>query len=92
VVLIDQVAAWIDEVSPTATKTYPPNWDTKQHVRRNILQTFLASSLCDGFAEYFRGLDKARPEELAKSWAFENCIERDGLHATLAQIKQKYDA
>ncbi|KAL3453405.1 putative glucanase [Aspergillus insuetus] len=90
--LVDQMAAWIDEVSPTATKTYPPNWDTKQHVRRNILQTFLASSLCDEFAAYFRGLDKVQLEELAQSWAFENCIKREGLNATLTQIKEKYGA
>ncbi|KAL2105529.1 hypothetical protein VUR80DRAFT_8227 [Thermomyces stellatus] len=83
--LINQLAAWIDKVSPTATKTYPPNWNTRQHVRRNVIQTFLASTLCDEFAELFRGLDQARLEELARSWALENCIQKEGLNAVIAK-------
>ncbi|KAL1866663.1 hypothetical protein VTK73DRAFT_4566 [Phialemonium thermophilum] len=83
--LIDGLAAWIDEVSPTARKTYPPNWDTRQHVRRNTVQTFLASSLCGEFAELFRGLDKPQLEELARSWALENCLQKEGLNAVIAQ-------
>ncbi|KAF2012735.1 glycoside hydrolase family 5 protein [Aaosphaeria arxii CBS 175.79] len=82
--LINDLAEWIDEVSPAAKRTYPSNWDTKQHIRRNTLQTFLATTLCTEFAELFRGKTQADLDELAKSYAFENCVQREELNAILA--------
>ncbi|KAF1949810.1 glycoside hydrolase [Byssothecium circinans] len=83
--LIGQMAAWIDKVSPAAKKTYPAIWDTKQHIRRNIVQTFLATSYCGEFAELFRGKSKAELEELAKSYALHNCIQRKDLVESIAR-------
>lgn len=83
--LLDPFAEWMDRVSPTAKKAYPPNWDTKQHIRRNTLQTFLASTLTDEFAEHFRGLDKSQLDELAKSWELDQCVQKPGLNAVVAE-------
>lgn len=83
--LITQLSKWIDQVSPSATKTYPSNWNTEQHVRRNVLQTFLASTLCDEYASLFKGKDKADLEELAASYALRNCVQRKGLNDILAE-------
>ncbi|RSM14334.1 hypothetical protein CEP52_001484 [Fusarium oligoseptatum] len=82
--LIDPLVAWIDKVSPSATKTYPSNWNTRAHVIRNILQTFLASSLCGEFAELFRGKSEQELEELAESFAFKSCVHREGLNKVLS--------
>lgn len=94
----DEVAAvmepllnWIDKVAPHATKTYPPIWHTRRHVEAHVLQSFLANSFCDQFAELFRDKDTDALEELARSFSLDECIKRDGLnkilsdHAAVAQ-------
>ena len=83
--LTDPLIAWIDCVSPTATDTYPNNWDTRRHVERQILQTFLAESLCKEFAELFRNKDKPALEELAKSFSLDQCVQREGLNKILSE-------
>ncbi|RSL71457.1 hypothetical protein CEP54_001312 [Fusarium duplospermum] len=82
--LIDLLVAWIDKVSPLATKTYPSNWNTRAHVIRNLFQTFLASSLCGEFAELFRDKSETELEELAQSFAFRSCVHREGLNKVLS--------
>ncbi|KAL2681092.1 hypothetical protein Neosp_008695 [[Neocosmospora] mangrovei] len=82
--LIDPLVAWIDKVSPSATKTYPSNWNTRAHVIRNILHNFLASSLCGEFAELFRGKSEQELEELAQSFSFKGCVHREGLNKVLS--------
>lgn len=77
--LVDPLVQWIDSVSPSATKTYPYHWATKQHILRNVIQTFLASSLSREFAELFRGKSRDELEELAASWSFDKCIRHDRL-------------
>lgn len=78
--LIDPFVEWIDRVSPAAKKTYPPNWDTNTHVRRNLLHTLLAASFTEEFAEHFRGLDKPQLDELARSWELDQCVQKVGLN------------
>ncbi|KAJ3533118.1 hypothetical protein NM208_g8132 [Fusarium decemcellulare] len=78
--LIDPLVAWIDKVSPSATHTYPSNWNTRNHIIRNTLQTFLATSLCEEFAELFRGKSEKELDELAGSFSSKNCVLRDELN------------
>ncbi|KAM5346310.1 hypothetical protein ACJ41O_009315 [Fusarium nematophilum] len=82
---IDELVAWIDKVSPSAGKTYPSNWDTKNHILRRTLLTFVADSFCGEFAELFRGKSFEELEELARSFAFENCVKRDELNRVLEE-------
>ncbi|PVH72058.1 glycoside hydrolase family 5 protein [Cadophora sp. DSE1049] len=83
--LLDPLVEWIDKVSPTATKTYPSNWRTREHIKRNVLQTFLASSFLQEFAELFRGRSDAELGELASSFHFDKCVQRKELSAIIAK-------
>ena len=74
---------WIDRVSPTAKQTYPTSWNTEMHVMRNVFNTFLAASFVDEFAALFRGMDEKQLEELARSFHFENYVQREGLNGIL---------
>jgi pimeloyl-ACP methyl ester carboxylesterase len=74
---------WVDRVSPTAKETYPTSWNTELHVMRGVFYTFLAASFVDEFAELFRGSSEKDLEELARSFHFDNCVQRDGLNRIL---------
>lgn len=81
--LLDPVVEWIDKVSPTAKDTYPSTWNTRRHVNRQVLQTFLAESFVQEFAELFRDKTEEELEELAASFSFEKCKQREGLNKIL---------
>jgi hypothetical protein len=76
---------WIDKVCPQAKETYPTPWMTERHLLRNVFQTFLANSFVDEFAELFRGMDHAQLEALARSFHFDQCVQREGLNEILRQ-------
>ena len=82
--LINPLVKWIDEVSPTAKDIYPSTWNTARHIERLVLQTFLAETFCHDFAELFRGKGQEELEELARSFAFEECVQREGLNRIMA--------
>jgi hypothetical protein len=76
---------WIDSpsVSPLAGKQYPTSWNTGKHVHRALLESWLADSLQSEFAGLFRGKDEKELDELARSFHFENCVQREGLNGIL---------
>jgi hypothetical protein len=76
---------WVDKVSPTAKDQYPTNWSLQKHLDRAVLQTFLSDSLQMEFAELFRGKDEMALEELARSFHFENCAQREGLNKIMSE-------
>jgi hypothetical protein len=76
---------WIDKVSPTAKDQYPTNWTLQKHLDRAVLQTFLSDSLQMEFAELFKGKDKAALEELAVSFHFDQCVQREGLNKIMSE-------
>ncbi len=82
--VMEPLIKWIDSVSPTAKDVYPSTWNTARHVERAVLQTFLAETFCQEFAELFRGKDEAALEELAKSFSYENCVQRQGLNRIMS--------
>jgi hypothetical protein len=75
----------IDKVSPTAKDQYPTNWTLQKHLDRAVLQTFLSDSLQMEFAELFKGKDKAALEELAMSFHFDQCVQREGLNKIMSE-------
>lgn len=79
---------WIDRVSPSAKDTYPTPWNTEMHVTRNVFNTFLATSFVDDFAALFQGLDETELEELARSFHFDECVQRNGLNRILKEHAQ----
>lgn len=82
--LIKPLVDWINRVSPTANSVYPTTWNTSRHMERQILQTFLAESFVQEFAELFRDKDEKELEELAASFSFEQCVQREGLNKILS--------
>jgi hypothetical protein len=83
--VIDPLIAWIDKVSPSASKTYPLAWGIRRHVECAVLHNFLAESFVKDFAELFRGKSKKELETLAKSFSFDECKKRDGLNNIMAK-------
>lgn len=80
---ISPLVDWIDRNAPNANKTYPTIWNTRTHVVRNTIHTFVANTFCEDFAELFRGMDRGALEELAKSFAFDQCVKREELYEIL---------
>ncbi|RFU29525.1 hypothetical protein B7463_g6814, partial [Scytalidium lignicola] len=76
---------WIDKVSPTAKDLYPSNWDLQRHLDRAVLQTFLSDSLQMEFAERFKGKSIEELDELARSFHFDNCVQRAGLNKIMSE-------
>lgn len=76
---------WINKVCPQAEDVYPTPWGTERHVLRNVLQTFLSAAMSDEFAELFRGFGKEELEECARSFSFEECVQREGLNRILRE-------
>jgi hypothetical protein len=82
--IINPLIEWIDKVSPSAGKQYPTSWNTGKHVDRAVLQTFLSDSLQMEFAELFRGKSQVELDELARSFHFDECVQREGLNKMMS--------
>ena len=76
---------WIDKVSPTAKQQYPTPWATERHLLRATFQTFLANTFSMEFAELFRGKSLEELEDLAKSFHFDQCLQREGLNKAMSE-------
>jgi hypothetical protein len=85
--LLKPLVAWLNKASPTLNKTYPRHWRTEKHVQVAIQQNLLADSLQSEFAEQFRGKTLEELDELAKSFHFDQCLQREGLNKILADHK-----
>jgi hypothetical protein len=66
-------------------KLYPPLWSVEERVTRISRTILMAEFMVNEWADAFRGMDEAQLEELAKSFAFENCVEREGLNKALRE-------
>lgn len=63
---------------------YPwPNWSVEERVNRLARATLVAEYLVKEWAEHMRGMEEPQLEELARSFHFENCLQRDGLNEVL---------
>lgn len=82
--VIEPLAAWINEVCPEATHTYPTPWHTQRHLARRIMETFMASAFSMEFASLFKGMTMEQLDEAAKSFKFENCVQRGGLNKIMS--------
>jgi hypothetical protein len=82
---LDPLIRWINANAPEATKTYPTVWDTDRHINRTVIQTFVAQSFNMEFAKLFEGMSMGDLDECAKSFAFENCVQRKGLNKIMSE-------
>jgi hypothetical protein len=53
-------------------------------VDRNLLHTYLSESLQAEFARLFAGKGFEELDELAKSFHFDQCLQRDGLNKIMS--------
>lgn len=81
--------AWIEEVCPQAGKAYPKVWGTRRHIERQVFHIFLAQQYCGEFASLFEDKSIDDLENLARSFAFSECIKRDNLENLLSQAVRK---
>ncbi|KAF9532235.1 glycoside hydrolase family 5 protein [Crepidotus variabilis] len=64
-------------------KLYPTLWSVEERTTRLCRTMLVAEFMVKEWADQFIGLDKNQLEELAKSFSFENCVEREGLNEAL---------
>ncbi|KAI0067491.1 glycoside hydrolase family 5 protein [Artomyces pyxidatus] len=65
-------------------RLYPwPGWSLEERVNRLARATLVAEFMVREWADYFHGMEEAELEEMAKSFRFENCVERAGLNEVL---------
>lgn len=85
---LQPLVQWINNNAPEATKTYPSTWDTERHVSRAVVEVFTAGSFSGEFARLFAGMGFEELEECARSFAFENCVQREGLNKIMSEHAQ----
>lgn len=90
--VIQPVVDWLEKVSPSIKTKYPKMWGTQRHVRRAVLHTLLAETLQGEFAELFREKTMEELDELARSFAFENCAQREGLNRIMSEHAKVYES
>ena len=72
------------EVKPEHQTLYPwPLWKAEDRAGRLARNILVSEFSVQEWAEHFRGKSEAEIEEIAKSFAFENCLHRDGLNKVL---------
>ncbi|RSH95251.1 hypothetical protein EHS25_000337 [Saitozyma podzolica] len=76
---------WLEENVPSLEKKYPPTWKIKKHVLRMVRGLLLSEELVKEYASYFEGLDYDQLDALAKSFHFDNCVQRDQLVRIMAK-------
>lgn len=83
--LTQPLVEWIDKNAPEAKNAYPSVWNTNRRLQRILMQTFVAGTFAMEFAQLFEGMGFEDLEECAKSFAFENCVQRDGLNKIMSE-------
>ena len=83
--IYDPIVEMIKEAVPDESfrKLYPPIWSLEERVTRISRTIMVAEYLVKEWADMFKGLDQDALDELAKSFAFENCLHRDSLNKIL---------
>ncbi|KAG9004711.1 hypothetical protein FRB94_002553 [Tulasnella sp. JGI-2019a] len=71
---------WLTQEVPGILHRYPPTWKPNKHVGRLIRNILLSEELYPEYAAYFEGLSFEELDQMAASFKFENCIQRQGLN------------
>ncbi|BEI82494.1 hypothetical protein CcaverHIS002_0303620 [Cutaneotrichosporon cavernicola] len=79
------MADWLRAAAPSIDNRYPKMWRSERHLTRIVRNCLLADELCCEYAAYFADKSEAELEELARSFALENCVKRERLNAILQE-------
>lgn len=75
---------WFEDNIPAKySKKYPWQWRMHMHVFRGIRGITLAEYLIPEWADYFKDKTFEELDELAASWKYENCMQRERLNDIL---------
>jgi len=80
---------WLLTEVPGFKERYPPMWTPTHHVGRLLRNILLSEELYPEFAAYFADLSFDQLDELAASFKFENCKQREGLNQVLREHAAK---
>ena len=83
--VIGPLVEWINESCPESNGRYPTPWNTHRQMIRVINQLWMAGCVQDEFASLFKDMTKEELDECARSFAFENCMQREGLNKALEE-------
>lgn len=83
--VIYPLCEYIDKVCPTSKDQYPPNWPTERQITRIINQIYMSTCVQDEFASLFKDMSFEELEECARSFHFDECVQRDGLNKALEE-------
>ncbi|KAK4631753.1 Beta-xylosidase [Fulvia fulva] len=81
--VINPLVEFIDKHIPQSKEQYPTPWATERQVIRMINQMWMANCLSDEFAGLFKDMSFDELDECAKSFHFDNCLQRDRLNRVL---------
>ncbi|KAI0383486.1 glycoside hydrolase superfamily [Hypomontagnella monticulosa] len=73
-----------DNVPAQYSKKYPWQWRMHMHVFRGIRGITMAEYMIPEWADYFKGKTFEELDELAASWKYENCRQRERLNQLLS--------
>lgn len=60
-------------------------WKSEKHLSRIVRNCLLSDELCAEYASYFKDKSETELDELAKSFAFDNCVKRGRLNEILQE-------
>jgi hypothetical protein len=83
--VITPLVEWIDKIVPSSKEQYPTPWATERQISRLVLQIWIAGCLQEEFANLFAGMSIDELNTCARSFAFGECIQRDGLNRALEE-------
>ncbi|KAF8306785.1 endo-1,4-beta-glucanase [Clavulina sp. PMI_390] len=90
--VFDPLSKWLQDEIPSLRDRYPPHWSIVQYSSRLIRNILLSEELYPEYAENFRDLSYEVLDQLAASFKFENCVQREGLNAVLRDDAISTDA
>ncbi|KAK4505468.1 hypothetical protein PRZ48_003431 [Zasmidium cellare] len=81
--VIDPLVEFIDKHIPQSKEQYPTPWATERQIVRLVNQLWMAGCLSDEFAELFRDMSFKELDDCARSFHFDECLQRDQLNQVL---------
>jgi endoglucanase len=82
---VTSLAQQIADYASAVVSDRPGDWQNLDEAMRfAICDGVLSQRLVPAFAEQFRGMDEAEIDRMMQSFAFENCIQREGLARVVA--------
>jgi len=86
--IFQPIETMLNEEVPGIKHRYPRTWGTDKHVGRILRNILLSEELYPEYAAYFKDLSIEQLDDLAKSFKYENCVQRDELNQILRDDAQ----